>query len=508
MENYQNPVIRGFHPDPSICRNGDDFYLVTSTFEYFPGVPLYHSRNLANWELAGHCLTTSSQLPLEGCGHSGGIYAPTIRYHNGTYYMTTTNVSSIRNFIVHTQDPSRGWSDPVPVNQTGIDPSLFFDEDGKVYYTSTAQDHEKKDCIQMCEINPLTGEKLSESRIITHGCGGCYPEGPHIYRKDGFYYLLLAEGGTEYGHHAVMMRAENIWGPYEGSPHNPLVYHQPLLGRTPIQAVGHSDLVEDQNGNWWMVCLGIRPVSYGLLHNLGRETFLVPVKWGADGWPEAGNHGTLSLNMEGPLPAPPCPVCQAFHDHFDSGSLNPRWTFLRNPAPGSFRLDLKPGCLSLTGFHSLSEPGCSPAFCGVRQEEYRMEASACLEGNLEEGQQAGMTAFYSCNYHYEIYVKRVDGCYLIGVNKRIHDLEKEVFCEKTDYKGRIRLEIICDETSYHFRFGNGTHMKEAASGLLAGLCTEGTARITFTGTFIGLFSNGGTAHFSGFSMKNLSSSSQ
>ena len=179
MFQYHNPVIRGFNPDPSICRVGNDYYLVTSSFEYFPGVPLYHSTNLANWELLGHCLTSAEQLPLQGCSHSGGIYAPTIRYHAGRYYMTTTNASSIRNFIVHTDDLVQGWSLPVQVKQTGIDPSLFFDDDGKVYFTSTGFS-EGKNAIQMCEIDPLTGTQNTVSRIISYGCGGCWPEAPHI----------------------------------------------------------------------------------------------------------------------------------------------------------------------------------------------------------------------------------------------------------------------------------------------------------------------------------------
>lgn len=503
MENYLNPIIRGFHPDPSICRNGSEFFLVTSTFEFFPGVPLYRSENLANWTLINHCLSRDSQLPLRGCGHSSGIYAPTIRFHDGIYYMTATNVSSIRNFIVHTADPSREWSEPVLVNQTGIDPSLFFDEDGTAYYTSTAQDTNKRDCIQMCVVDPLTGEKKSESKIITHGCGGCYPEGPHIYKRNGYYYLLLAEGGTEYGHHAVMMRAASPWGPYEPSPYNPLIYHQNLQGRSPIQAVGHADLVEDANGNWWMVCLGIRRVSYALLHNLGRETFLVPVTWSSDGWPLAGDQGTIGLSMNGPLPRPARPVSQLFCDDFNSPVLNRRWTFLRNPEPGSCRMDLKSGCLSLTGSHRLSDPLCSPAFAGIRQEEYCMRAQSRITGELSCGQAAGMTAYYTNSYHYEIYLKREKDQYFIGVNKRIHDLESEVFCQPISYGGSIRLQITCDEVNYHFLYEENQDWHEAAYGLLAGLCTEGTARMTYTGTFIGLFSTGGTAHFEHFRMQNL-----
>lgn len=504
MTTYHNPIVKGFHPDPSICRKDSGFYLVTSTFEYFPGVPLYRSGNLVNWELTGHCLTTSTQLPLQGCGASGGIYAPTIRYHDGIFYMTATNVSSIRNFIVYTSDPTDVWSNPVAVDQGGIDPSLFFDDDGKVYYTSTAQDQEGRDGIQMCEINPLTGEKLTDSVFITDGCGGCYPEGPHIYKRKGFYYLLLAEGGTEYGHHAVMMRSQRPWGPYEASPYNPFISHGNLLGKSPIQAVGHADLTEDENGNWWMVCLGIRTAGYNLLHNLGRETFLAPVIWREDGWPEAGNHGTVSLEMSAELPgAFPKPVPAVFFDGFDAPKLKPDWTFLRNPEPDCARIDPAAGCLLVTGWRSLSEPCCSPGFVGVRQQEYQMRASVFLKGNLTDGQRAGLTAYYSSDYHYEIYLARERGIYYIGVNRRIHDLECEVFRQLFDYSGEVQLFVTCDKVHYHFGYRHNEAVYQAASGLLAGLCTEGTARMTFTGTFIGLFSDGGTARFDDFEMENL-----
>ena len=203
-QGYQNPVIPGFHPDPSICRAGDDFYLVNSSFQYFPGVPLFHSKDLINWEQIGHCLTRPSQLPLHDAGPWGGIYAPTIRYNSGTFYMITTNVSDKGNFLVHTTDPRGEWSEPVWLKQGGIDPSLYF-EDGKCYLVSNPGVG-----IYLCEINPKTGEQLNESKRIWNGTGGRHPEGPHIYKKDGWYYLLISEGGTEYGHKVTIARSRDI----------------------------------------------------------------------------------------------------------------------------------------------------------------------------------------------------------------------------------------------------------------------------------------------------------
>lgn len=504
MYTYQNPVIRGYHPDPSICAVGNDYYITNSSFEFFPGVPLYHSRNLSNWELLGHCLTRETQLPLQGCPHSGGIYAPTIRYHQGTFYMTTTNVSSIKNFIVHTKDLAAGWSEPALVSQGGIDPSLFFDDDGKVYYTSTHVCEDGRGSIQMCRLDPSTGEKFTASKVISYGCGGCHPEGPHIYKKNGYYYLLLAEGGTEYGHHVSIQRSENVWGPYTPSPSNPLVFHQNLLGLNTIQAVGHGDMVEDANGNWWMVCLGIRQLPGNLLHNLGRETFLTPVKWDEAGWPYLPGGKSLSLNMEGPLPQPPTPRQETFRDDFTSCALNPEWTFIRNPVPGCWSLTENPGKLTLQGSASLSDPTVSPAFVGVRQQEHRLTAHTILTGPLKNGQRAGITAYYTADYHNEIYVRRMEERYFVGVNRRVHDLEAEVFCQEINYQGTICLRIDADETAYHFSYQMpGASGQEAASASVAGLCTEGTAYMTFTGTFIGLFTTGGTVAFDAFEMKNL-----
>ena len=268
---YTNPIIPGLYPDPSICRVGDDYYLVTSSFEYFPGVPLFHSKDLVNWRQIGHCLTTERQLPLGNAGSSGGIYAPTIRHHDGWFYMVTTNVSGIGNFLVRSEQPAGPWSDPIPVMQEGIDPSLFFDEDGRVYYQFA--NHSR---IYQCEIDISSGSLLTESRLIWKGTGGAYPEAPHLYKINGLYYLIIAEGGTEYGHMVTIARSDSPYGPYEACPHNPILSHRSL--NSSIHATGHADLVQAHDGSWWAVFLGIRPVSYPFRHHLGRELFWRPCR--------------------------------------------------------------------------------------------------------------------------------------------------------------------------------------------------------------------------------------
>ena len=355
MRKYKNPILCGFNPDPSICRVGEDFYLVTSSFEFFPGVPLYHSRNLSDWTQVGFCLDSEKKLNLQNCKASGGIYAPVIRYHEGTFFMTTTNVSDKGNLIVYTTDPKDGWSDPQWVDQGGIDPSLFFDEDGKVYYTTTGNLEDGTSMIQMCEIDPFTGTKLSSSRVINFGCNDKYPEGPHIYKKDGSYYLLLAEGGTEYGHMVTIQRANTPWGPYEPCPHNPILTHRDD-SRGEICCTGHGDLIEDQNGNWWMVCLGVRQIQgeYGnlMLHHLGRESFLAPVLWTEDGWPIVGENGKISLCMEGELPgegAADLNQKMIFRDDFSTENFDLAYNFLRNPDLSRYIRDTEQKCLILRG---------------------------------------------------------------------------------------------------------------------------------------------------------------
>jgi xylan 1,4-beta-xylosidase len=275
---YTNPVIPGFHPDPSVCRVGADYYLVTSSFEYYPGVPIFHSRDLFNWRPIGHCLTRESQLPLHGARSSGGIFAPTIRYHQGRFYMVTTNITARKHILVHAENPEGPWSEPVWLDMDGIDPSLLFDDDGKVYFSSTGPGG-----IWQSELDVERGTWIGEKRSLWAGTGGSFPEAPHLYRLGDTYYLLIAEGGTEYGHMVTIARSGTPWGPFEPCPHNPILSHRSKS--LEIRCTGHGDLVQDHRGNWWMVFLGTRPVGYPPCYHLGRETFLAPVSWDANGWP-------------------------------------------------------------------------------------------------------------------------------------------------------------------------------------------------------------------------------
>jgi alpha-N-arabinofuranosidase len=505
MYAYRNPVIPGFNPDPSVCRAGDDFYLVTSTFEFFPGVPVYHSKNLVNWKMVGYCLTRPEQLPLENCHASRGIYAPTIRCHDGVFYMTTTNTHTRQdgrrfgNFIVHTRDIRGPWSDPAWVDQGGIDPSLLF-TGGKAWFCSNGGMPGDEKGIYICEIDPLTGKKLSPSRFISKGCGGKCTEAPHIYFINGWYYLILAEGGTSYGHMVVIQRSRDIYGPYENCPHNPILSNI-NLHRYPIQAIGHADLFEDGRGNWWMVCLGIRLLDTQQRHNLGRETFLAPVCW-EDDWPVCGDHGTVAPEMSGPLPGAPEPADFDIGEDFSGEKLSLHWNYVRNP--DFSRYSLKKGRLVLRGGpEGLS--GMTPVFTGVRQQSFFIEGVAKISPDIAPGTRAGISAYYNDCYHYDLALERRDEGLFVLVNRRIHDLEAVPFLVPLPATGEdVELRISADMHWYSFSYRlKGGDWQDCGRGMTAGLCTEGTHTGTFTGVYIGLFSTGGTASFGGFTLRNL-----
>lgn len=501
---YKNPIIRGYSPDPTICRVKDDFYIVNSSFEFFPGLPVYHSKNLANWELVSYCLTRESQLRLHHCPESGGIYAPTLRWHDGRFFLCTTNVSDRGNFIIHTEDINGGWSEPVWVEQEGIDPSLLFDDDGTVYFC-TASFEENRTGILMSEINPFTGEIVKEPVLVTTGCGGRYAEGPHLYKIKGMYYLMLAEGGTEYGHTETIMRSGAPYGPYEKCPHNPILSKVDSMLED-IKCTGHGDLMEDQNGNWWLVFLGVRPITSSrrrvLLHNLGRETFLAPVSW-ENGWPVVNRGGEVMMKMEGPLPRPPREIRLGFRDDFARKESPLEYNYLRNPRMDHYSRDWQKRRLVLTGTDITLSDQASPTLQMVRQREFDCVAEAEIEAErLPQGGRIGLTAFYNQCYHYEIYLTRTADAWQICVGKQIHDLAAVTAGVKPECRERIRLRIVASKQSYRFYYccGNREDFIYLGSGDTAGLCTETTRTMTFTGVYLGMFAENGTGIFRNFSV--------
>lgn len=556
---YRNPVLPGFHPDPSVCKVGDTFYLATSSFHYFPGIPIHQSRDLVHWELIGHGITSSEQLDLSGTPASRGLFAPTIREHGGRFYITCTEVDRLENFVIAADRPEGPWSVPLSLSQGGIDPSLFFDDDGAVYLCTGG------DGIALSVIDPDSGVILEGPKRVCYGSGGRWPEGPHLYKRGGLYYLLLAEGGTEYGHMATIFRAASPWGPWEGCPRNPILSHRDDAG-SPIQCVGHGDIVEDSAGNSWLFCLGVRPIG-PQLHNLGRETFLAPIVWDESGWPVVGKDGRLGLEMEGPLeklwpgalpgtrgmPWPDVRVPEGklqtrprggapegallldvgarskfpsgpgsgsnpietaepatarnvvgvdtgWRDTFAGPTLAREWSFLRERPLGMVVFRDGGGLVLRGEAQGLSDEAATPAFIGRPQVAFDCVFEANLDFKPEiEGAEAGVAAYYDDSYHYEAFVTRRGGRSVVCFRKRVHDIVVEGAPVFLPEEGKLRLRIIASRERYVFSCECGIFRSELGAGMTAGLCTEGTWRQTFTGVFFGLYCQRGVAFFSGAS---------
>ncbi|HOV69295.1 MAG TPA: glycoside hydrolase family 43 protein, partial [Clostridia bacterium] len=480
---YNNPVIPGFNPDPSVCRVGEDYYLVTSSFEYFPGIPLYHSRDLVNWRQVGYCLTRKSQLDLTNIPAGDGIWAPTIRYHNGRFYLTCTVMGGIGNFLVYTDDIYGEWSDPVLIDFTGIDPSLFFDDDGCVYYTGTGYTDNKYG-IHIFRLDVETGKIKTEPKMIWSGTGA-YPEAPHIYKINGLYYLLIAEGGTDYGHMSSIARSASVFGPYEPCADNPIISNRSL--DLPVACTGHADIIQAHNGSWWAVCLATRPVGYPSYHPLGRETFLASVTWTEDGWPVVNQNGTINTVMEADcLPEHIWPQPGA-RDSFDRPELGLCWNFLRNPVPDSWSLVDRKGFLALNGLSSNLD-GIDPvAFIGRRQQHFAVSVRTLLEFNPAEGEEAGLTALISNSLHYELAVTMSGGVRQVIFRRRIGTLQKvenSIICDHNP----IILGIDADWDMYKFfieAHGEKTYIGQGEARYLSS-----EAGAAFTGVFFGIYATG------------------
>lgn len=436
----KNPIVRGFYPDPSVCAANGKYYMVCSSFEYFPGVPLFESEDLVNWKQIGHCLTRPSQVELSGVRSSGGVFAPTIRYHEGTFYMVTNNNSYNKNFYIKTEDIYGEWSDPFVVDQEGIDPSLYF-EDGKVYFTSNGSDAEGRGCILQCEIDIETGERLTESRPIWHGSGGRYLESPHLYKFGEWYYIMVAEGGTEYGHMVTYAKGKTPYGPFESYPFNPVLTNRNLGGnQNSIQGIGHGDLISDDKGRTFMVTLGFRQQGMWMpFHQLGREVFLAPVYWQEDGWFTAGINGTVDAEMEMDIDA--APQQEGCYDvSFESlGEDSPRWCHLREYEPENYQF-IKDENGVVTGVklcgnaHTLEETEC-PTFLGVRQSEFHTTLSVNVSSEADE---AGITYYLCEDHHYDLVVR----------NRPVHrgrsDAEYWYF-EDSDSLREVFLRLCCGD---------------------------------------------------------------
>jgi xylan 1,4-beta-xylosidase len=420
----QNPVLTGFHPDPSICRVGDDYYLATSTFEWWPGVRIHHSRDLVHWRHAAYALDRVSQLDMRGCQNSGGVWAPCLTHADGKFWLIYTNVRhhgpavvlDTPNYLVTADHIEGPWSEPVYLNSSGFDPSLFHDEDGKKYIvqmqTGEACTPRRFDGILLQEYDPAARAMVGEPVKIWEGSPIGITEGPHLLKKDGWYYLITAEGGTAARHAVSVCRSRALHGPYELHPQNPILTAF-QKEKMPLWATGHGCFVDTPRGEWFMAHLCNRPLQRPFRLTLdregnkcaplGRETAIQKLAWGNDGWPRLA-HGDNSPRLEVPvdLPAQPWPPVDESVNPFAGPTLPPEFNTLRGPSHESWlSLTRRPGSLSLRGRDSLAS-----TFDQSLVARRLRHLSASVETHLRFlprnfKQAAGLVSYYDrFHYHY------------------------------------------------------------------------------------------------------------
>lgn len=433
---YRNPILAGFYPDPSVTRVGKTFYLVNSTFAFFPGIPVFASEDLVHWRLLGHAIDRPAQLDFDGLNISRGVFAPDISFHDGTFYVINTAVDSGGNFFVTAKNPAGPWSDPVWLKEIeGIDPSFFFDDNGKAYVVNNGMPEDGKErysghrAIWLQEFAVASHELIGPRKVLVDG--GVDPsknpvwiEGPHLYRRNGWYYLMCAEGGTGPQHSEVIFRARSVWGPFVPYAGNPILTQRDLEADRPypIENAGHADLVEAADGTWWAVFLASR--TYNRIHyNTGRETYLLPVTW-KDGWPIILAQGkTIPYVAPGPKglsAATQAPLTGNFtwRDDFDTPTLSPYWIYARVPKEPWVDLRARPGTLTI---HPRAEPLATlrnPSFLARRLQHLSFDASTSLQLPETGRVAAGIAAFQNEHFWYFLGARRTATGVQIFLEKR------------------------------------------------------------------------------------------
>ena len=468
----RNPILPGFHPDPSIVAVGEDYYIVNSSFQYFPGVPVYHSRDLVHWEQIGNVLDRPSQLPLKDATSWLGIYAPTIRYNDGVFYMITTNVGNGGNFMVTATDPAGPWSEPIWLEQQGIDPSLYF-EDGKCYMVSNPDA-----TITLCEIDPVTGKTLSPGKALWRGTGGRFPEGPHIYKKGRWYYLLISEGGTELAHKLTIARSRKIYGPYESCPDNPILTHCSLAAQeSSIQGTGHGDLVQAADGSWHIVFLAYRRYG-GDFHHLGRETFIAPVTW-ENGWPVINDGKPIQEALSGDKPK---------IDYRFAMPFGPEWMHIQAPETVNYRCS--EGVLELTGNGGGLDWGSWHPTALLRRQECA-DARFELPVKLLTDGEAGLTLYQIYCGHADFFIRKTGDKAEAVVRVRCRSLLHEEAVVPLD---QPEATLVVRAYGDHYAFYlEGREIARVDTALLSTEVAGG-----FTGVTVGPYCAEGTARFNGF----------
>ncbi|HYD51481.1 MAG TPA: glycoside hydrolase family 43 protein [Gemmatimonadaceae bacterium] len=511
---FTNPILAGFYPDPSITRVGSDYYLVTSTFSYFPGLPIFHSRDLVSWTQIGNAIDRPGQVSFDSLGMSRGLFAPAIEYSKGTFYIANTCVDCGGNFIITATDPRGPWSDPVFLpTMEGIDPSLFFDDDGKVYVVnnrapiggSTYQGHR---AIWIQEYDLARKQLVGEATQIVNGGVNIaekpiWIEGPHVYKIGGKYYLNMAEGGTAHDHRQVIMRADQVRGPYLPGPANPILTQRHLPGDRPfpVVAAGHADYVDTPSGEWWAVFLGARPYAEDY-HNTGRETFLLPVRW-ENGWPTfVGGLEPIRYVLPRPaLPAQPRPAIPTsgnftVRDEFDGPALAPYWLMARTPRERWHDLEARRGSLTLVARPVDIASRGQPSFVGRRQQHLDATFTTAMHFQPErEGDEAGLVAWQSDEYFYAFTLGRDAGRPVIQLARRAGREPATVVAQAPIARAGLPLYLKIEARGgrYGFHYGHEpgqwTALAENVDGTILSTRVAGGFGGNFTGVVVGPYAH-------------------
>ena len=509
-DEFYNPILQGCYPDPSITRKDGDYYLVTSTFAMFPGVPIFHSNDLVNWKQIGHVLDRKSQLKVFDTGISAGIYAPSIKYnpYNETFYMITTQFAGgINNMVVKTKDPFQGWSEVYKLNFDGIDPSLFFDEDGKAYVVHNDAPDPGKELYNGHRVIKIWEYDLEKDQVIAGTDkiivnGGVdlskkpiWIEAPHIYKKYGRYYLMCAEGGTGDWHSEVIFTSDKPMGPYVPATNNPILSQRYLNQNraNKVDWAGHADIVEGPDGKYYGVFLAIRPNEKGLVNN-GRETFMLPVDWTGE-YPVFEN-GLVPMEPKLKLPKGVENKTGTegffpngnftFADDFTAQKLDYRWIGMRGPRE-DFITTSKKG-LSIKPFDVNVKAVAPISALFQRQQHQNFTASATLEFVPKTaGELAGLTCYQSERFNYVFGITKKDNDFYILLQRTERGNSKIIASEKIDVKKPIRLQVAAEGDKYRFNYSvDGVNFSNLG-GTVSGDILSTNVAGGFTGSLIGLY---------------------
>lgn len=513
-DEFYTPILQGCYPDPSITRKGDDYYLVNSSFAFFPGVPIFHSKDLVNWAQIGNVLERPSQLKLFDVGISAGVYAPDIVYnpHNDTFYMITTHIGGgLGNIVVKTKDPLKGWSDPIKLEFNGIDPALFFDDNGKAYLVHNDEPDKDKELYSGHRVIKLWEYDTENDRVIPGTDkiivdGGVdiskkpiWIEGPHLYKKNDRYYLMCAEGGTGDWHSEVIFVSDSPTGPYKPAPSNPILTqrHFPKDRKDKVDWAGHADLVEGPNGKYYGVFLGVRPNNKNRV-NTGRETFILPVDWSGE-FPVFEN-GLVPLSPKLKMPAGVKNETGqsgffpngnfTFNESFSSGKLDHRWIAVRGPRE-DFSVLTKNG-LQLIPFPANVKAESPIAALFHRQQHKSFTATATISYTpLSEKDLAGIICYQKESFNYVFGITLKDKEYYILLERTQDGNSTIIASEKIDLSKPVQLRVTADQDNYQFSYSTDQQTFKNVGGTVSGDILSTNLAGGFTGSLIGLYATSG-----------------